>query len=331
MRRPFSLFKALRSVKLAIALVALLAAGAGAAGLIPQGLSPDAYRKAYPALSGPILAIGLDHYFSSLLFIATAGLFILNLGSCTAFRLVSELTKKGGRRRFGPDLLHAGFLVLALGAILSASGRTEARLSLSRGDEVLLPGGELLKLLDVEARTYPDGSPSFYRSTVELREGKGTRRAEISVNRPLKVGRVSVYQASYGRAASAILEAPMDSLAATDRSNSVTTGSKAALRIYGGETKELGGGKSLFFMALEGLGPDARGLFLLTERGERRSLSVGPDELVAGYKLASFEEGEVSGLKVASDPGYPFVLAGFALLALGLCLTYIQKIQDVHP
>jgi cytochrome c biogenesis protein len=308
------LFKALRSVKLALALVALIAAGAATATFIPQGLASGAYRKAYPLAAEGLLALGLDRYFSSPLFLATVALFIVNLGSCTAHRLVSQLKKKGGARRFGPDILHAGLLVLCLGAALSAAGRKEVKVSLSRGDEVALPGGEILRLQDIELERYPDGSPQSYLSTVELVEGQKAHLERISVNHPLKAGGVSIYQTDYGRAASAILEPP----------------SGGATRIYGGETKGLAGGGSLLFMARTGSGTSERGLFVLTAAGgQDRLLKAGAGEEVAGFRLRAFEEGEVSGLKIASDPGFPLVLAGFALIALGLCLTYIQKIGDM--
>lgn len=309
------LFKALRSVRLALALLALIAAGSAAASLLPQGLEAGAYRKAYPLFAEGLLALGLDHYFSSLLFLATVALFIVNLGSCTAHRLLGQLKKKAGARRFGPDLLHAGLLVLCLGAVLSASGRKEVRLSLSRGDEVALPGGQILRLQDIELRRYPDGSPSSYLSTVELKEGQKARTERISVNHPLKLGGVSVYQTDYGRAASAILESASGGVA----------------RLYGGESKALEGGGKLLFMAMTGSGASEAGLFVLSAEGSQdRILRAGAGEEVAGFRLRAFEEGEVSGLKVASDPGYPLVLAGFALVALGLCLTYIQKIRDMQ-
>lgn len=309
------LFKALRSVKLALALLALIAAGSAVASLVPQGLEAEAYRKAYPLFAGGLLALGLDRYFSSLLFLATVALFIVNLGSCTAHRLLGQLRKKGGARRFGPDILHAGLLVLCLGAALSASGRKEFKLSLSRGDEVALPGGQLLRLQDIELRRYPDGSPASYLSTVEIREGQKARTGRIAVNRPLKLGGVSVYQTNYGRAASAILESP----------------SLGVSRLYGGESKGLEGGGKLLFMAMTGSGPSEAGLFVLSAEGSQdRLLRAGAGGEVAGYRIRAFEEGEVSGLKVASDPGYPLVLGGFALIALGLCLTYIQKIRDMQ-
>jgi cytochrome c biogenesis protein ResB len=309
------LFKALRSVKLALALLALIAAGAATASLIPQGLAAEAYRRAYPLFADGLLALGLDRYFSSPLFLATLALFIVNLGFCTAHRLLGQLKKKGGARRFGPDILHAGLLVLCLGAALSAAGRKEVKLSLSRGDELALPGGQILRLQDIELKRYPDGSPQSYLSTVELIEGQKARTERISVNHPLKEGGVSIYQTDYGRAASAILETP---------SGGVT-------RLYGGESKGLEGGGKLLFMAMTGSGTATRGLFVLTAEGKKdQLLKAGAGEEVAGYRVRAFEEGEVSGLKIASDPGYPLVLSGFVLIALGLCLTYIQKIRDMQ-
>ena len=52
-------------------------------------------------------------------------------------------------------------------------------------------------------------------------------------------------------------------------------------------------------------------------------------DTVGSYSVRAYEQDEISGLKVVSDPGYPLVLAGFILMAIGLCLTYFQKLRDM--
>jgi|GEM_PF-411683 len=335
-----SFFKALRSVKLAVVIVALLALGAAVGGLIPQGETADAYAKAYPKFSGLILALGLDRFFTSPGFIGLVALFIVNLGACTIHRIRGQAKLEFRKRRFGPDILHVGILILLVGAIMSASLRTSDSLRLSRGDEAILPDGQRIRLVDVSEEHYPNGSARLYTSKVEVfpaapsGSSGGTpaaaaspvRTAVITVNHPLKLGDYSVYRTDYGYAVSAILD-PVQGAAPSDVQ--AVQAAAGTVRLYGGETREFPDGSSIFFMTVDGIGPDAKGIFIINDSAGKSVARAGVDEEVGSYRVRSYEQTEMSGLKVASDPGYPLVLAGFILVAIGLCLTYFQKLRDM--
>ena len=121
-----TLYDALRSIKLAAVLIALIAILAAAGGVIPQGRQAAFYAEHFPRASAAILALGLDKVFTGIPFLAIVALFTVNLTVCTFHRLSRELGKPRRDRRHGPDLLHAGLIVFIFGSLLTARTRTEA-------------------------------------------------------------------------------------------------------------------------------------------------------------------------------------------------------------
>lgn len=162
-------YDALRSVKLAVVLLVLLALFAIAGGIIPQGKSASFYLQNYPGLGSRILlGLGLDHVFSSFLFLLVSAVFAVNLTVCTFHRLTNEFSKPREKRRHGPDLLHIGLIILLFGGILSSRSRTETFMNLRKGDSARLPGGAKIVLVDLKYDQYPDGRPKSWESTVAI-------------------------------------------------------------------------------------------------------------------------------------------------------------------
>ena len=163
------LYNALRSVKLAVVLLVLLALFAIAGGIIPQGKAASYYIEHF-SRSGSriILALALDHVFSSFLFLLVSAIFAINLTVCTFHRLTSEFFKPREKRRHGPDLLHIGLIILLFGGILTSRSRTETFINLRKGDSARLPGGAKLVLVDLKYEQYPDGRPKSWESTVAI-------------------------------------------------------------------------------------------------------------------------------------------------------------------
>lgn len=312
-----SLVRFLRSVKLAVVLIILLALGGVLGGFLPQGAAASVFVQAHPKLSRILQAGGMFDFFRSPLFFATAGLFLLNLGTCTAHRLSAQLKKKGRDRRFGPDILHLGLLVLALGAVLGAGGRKNYEFWLAPGDAAVLPDGRSMRLVDFDYKTYPDGRPEAWISRVEISPkipGGKPLGATIEVNHPLRLGTISVYQTSYANRVTALFESPLGSV----------------IRLSGGEKTTFGPDGSVFFMAEQGEGEARIGLFILENAAGKRVFRIGPGGELAGWRLLELKDAEMTGLRASADPGYGIVLAGFILIAAGLILTYIQKIKDMH-
>jgi cytochrome c biogenesis protein len=195
-------FAALRSLKLTMVLVTYLVIASAVSTLIPQSEPAAHYRHMYPpALAKIILAAGLDHFFSSPLFLVPSLCFFVNLAACTVFRFRRELGKKGSRN-FGPDMLHGGLILLILFAFLSVFNRMDGSVTLSPGESVILPNGNTLLLENFEFIRYQDGRPRAWISTVTVLE-RGEpilRSAPLEVNHPIKLKGFTLYQWSYGNA-----------------------------------------------------------------------------------------------------------------------------------
>ncbi|MFA5852879.1 MAG: cytochrome c biogenesis protein ResB, partial [Spirochaetales bacterium] len=133
-------YDALRSVKLAAALIVLIAILAAAGGIIPQGRTIQFYAQRFPGTPEKlILALGLDKIFTGLPFLALAALFTVNLTVCSFHRFANEIRKPRANRRHGPDILHIGLLIFIFGGILSSRTRTEAFMYLGKGQAARLP------------------------------------------------------------------------------------------------------------------------------------------------------------------------------------------------
>jgi cytochrome c biogenesis protein ResB len=184
MRSPF---KALRSIKLAIALLAYFAA-TGIAASIP--------------------ATGFSSFYSSPFFLFPAFLFFANLSSCAAYRFAKELKKERRRRRHGPDLLHFGLVLLVASVVASRaavqmSAESRGFVKLRSGEAVQLSGDRVLLLKSARVDRYPDGRPRDFVSVVELwKDGQLLiPEREIGVNRPLRLGGLSIRQTAFDEAA----------------------------------------------------------------------------------------------------------------------------------
>ena len=311
-------WKKLKSVRLAILLISVIALGSLLATLIPQGEPNDQYFKLYPKIVAELVTqTGMTRFFTSILFLIPALLFFVNLGACTVDRVLRELHKKG-KRRHGPDILHVGLLILMVGGAISFSGRAEGSVRLSAGESVQLPGGEVLHLVRFTDDRYEDGRPKEWTSVVNLeKDGKPLRtEVEIKVNSPLKVGGVTLYQASYA--------ADLDVLVADPAG-------KTTRLARGGSFKDKG--LSIYFMTTESSpAPGGEDLALLSVKGSGKDgvVRVGKSGVQIGTYKAVVESTLSTGLQAVSDPGYPLVLAALILIGLGTALTFFQKLKDVE-
>lgn len=305
-------WKKLKSVKLAIGLIAVIALGSLLATLVPQGKAAEEYFKIFPKiLAELIVQTGLHRYFSSILFLIPVFLFFINLGACTIDRLLRELRKKN-RRRHGPDILHIGLLILIVGGLVSFSGRKEGTVRLKAGDAVELPGGEVLKLMRFTDERYDDGRPKDWTSLVTIeKEGKIVKpETEIRVNKPLRVGSLTIYQASYASEVELVF---------VDPSGSETHLAK-------GDTFE-DGPFSAFFMTVEG---ENTALLMVKGSSMDGLLRVGAEGAKVGAFTVALGKVLSTGLQAVRDPGYLFVLVALILVGLGTALTFYQKLKDME-
>ncbi len=303
------LFRFLKSVKLAVGLIAWLAATGILSTLVPQGREPGFYLERWPGLAGRLLVgSGFSHFFTSVLFLVPAGLFFVNLGVCTVDRFVRELHRPA-RRRHGPDILHLGLLLLVVGAVLSFAGREAGYVQMVKGDRVEIPGGRILVLDDFSYAAYPDGRPRDWTSTVRVVRGSEVvvRAFPIRVNHPLRLGRMSVYQVSHS----------IESfLAVTD------PGGREHLLAPGEQASH--GSAAFSYMAR---GAEAGTAVVRVEQGgEPEVLRLAAGGTAAGFAVQGFRDVHVTGLEAVIDPGYLVVLVALALVLAGLSMTFIGRV-----
>ena len=238
---------------------------------------------------------------------------------------------KGLLGRVGPLLVHAGMVVLMLGAAWGALGgqRAEQYLAPGRSLELMDSRGSsklTLALDGFSIQRDPAGRPEQFTSKLRILEGDGSegsllKQAEISVNHPLRFQGVTLYQADWALAAislqlgkSPLLELPLQSFpqlgeqvwgivlpTRPDGSEPVllSLGSEQGpVEIYGAD------GISIARLSPGGAAVEVKGLPIRVE-------SVLP----------------ASGILLKRDPGVPLVYAGFAIAMAGGGLSLLATRQ----
>jgi len=239
--------------------------------------------------------------------------------------------RKGLLGRVGPLLVHAGMVVLMLGAAWGSLGgqRAEQYLAPGRSLELMDSRGSsklTLALDGFSIQRDPAGRPEQFTSKLRILEGDGSdssllKQAEISVNHPLRFMGVTLYQADWALATislqlgkSPLLELPLQSFpqlgeqvwgivlpTRPDGSEPVllSLGSEQGpVEIYGAD------GISLARLAPGGAAVEVKGLPIRVE----------------SVLLAS-------GILLKRDPGVPLVYAGFAIALTGGGLSLLATRQ----
>lgn len=332
------LYDALRSVKLAIVLLAILVLLAVVGGVIPQGKPADFYLTQFGDNIGHLIVLlGLNHVFSSVAFLIVAALFAVNLTVCTFHRLTQEFGKSWKKRRHGPDILHIGILILLFGGILTARTRTESIIEVQKGQSAALPDGSTLALTDFSFETYPDGRPKNWVSTVTI----GTQaQRQIKVNAPLREHGYSIYQKYWKNESSVVLADPtgmeitlqqgmrqptVDGFVffmaiSTDDSSQAQPPTSTSIGSSGSNSSNGSNGSN-----------EINPVFLVENHNKRLVIKAHEGDKVGPFIYKGTVENSISGLSVVSDKGYPYVVAGFVLVAIGVFLTYVQKLKGLVP
>jgi cytochrome c biogenesis protein ResB len=309
-----AIFRALKSVRLAVTLILIITALSLLATLVPQG-RPDAwYQGRYaPAVYQAVRLAGFESFFRSPLFLLPVLVFTVNLAACAADRLVRR-AKSGMKRRHGPDLIHVGLLVLIAAGLVTALGRQEKTWPLAVGETATITSSYSLRLLSFQFLTYPDGSPREWISTVSVtHDGKEeTAPFPIQVNKPLRLKGVSVYQASWD------VEGILDLQQQNGEKVTATTGQgfqEGDSFWYFSDVRAAGAGLAAEFREFKG-------------RTLASTLTVKPGDRIGPFTVKGVSKRDLTGLKAVRDPGvFPF-LAALVIVLAGLSLTFIQKRGD---
>jgi len=240
--------------------------------------------------------------------------------------------RRGLLGRVGPLLVHAGLVVLMLGAAWGSLGgqRQEQFLAPDRSLELLDSRGhsQLTLALDAFAvQRDPAGRPEQFSSQLRILEGDGSegtellKTAEISVNHPLRFRGITLYQADWALAAI-----------------NVQLGRSPVLQLPLQTFPQLG--EQVWGLVLP-TRPDGSEPVLLTLSSEQGPVDVyGADGQLVAQLPVGGEAGLVkelpvrvasvlpaSGILLKRDPGVPLVYGGFAIALLGGGLSLIATRQ----
>ena len=252
--------------------------------------------------------------------------------------------RRGLAGRFGPLLVHAGLVVLMVGAAWGslAGQRLEQFLAPGRELELLNPRGnsQLTLVLDrFVIQRDPAGRPEQFTSSLTLRtpaasspsggapnsdpaaQPQRVEKAEISVNHPLRTRGITLYQADWA-------------LAAIE----VQLGRSPVLPLPLQPFPQLG--EQVWGLVLP-TRPDGSEPVLLSLSSEEGPVEVyGPDGSLLGRIVPGGEPVDIRGLPVRvvsvlpasgillkRDPGVPLVYTGFAIALLGGGLSLVATRQ----
>lgn len=312
-----SIYNFFRSIKLAIVLILFITLTSIISTFIPQKEAVEFYIELFKRpLAWLIITSGFDNFFKSFLFIAPSILFFANLSTCTFHRFKSRLVKKT-KKRFGPDILHIGLLVMIVGGIITFTGRDEGYASMEVGDNISIPGGYVMTLINFEYLKYENGSPKDWISTVKVEKGDNVihEAYPIEVNRPLKVGNVKLYQSSYDVDSYIMVTDPDGTAYRLSAGQMIPVGEDGYILRDVSKDKENPLNSIAHFDFWQG-----------HEVVDHFDYSIS--EMIDIYTISSMESYMATGLQMVRDPGYYPILIGLLLLTLGLFITYIQKIND---
>jgi ResB-like family len=315
--RFIGIFKFFRSVKLAIVLILFITLTSIISTFIPQNNDLSFYKETYSSLSSwLILTAGFNNFFRSVIFIIPSVLFFINLSVCTFDRLWSRI-KKGAKKRFGPDILHIGLLILIIGGLITFMGRSEAQIRMEEGDKITLTGGYTLTLKDFNFLKYENGRPKDWISTVILeKDGQLIKDSyDIEVNRPLKAGNKKIYQLSY---------TVQNALFISDPEGTV-------YQLRPGQLIPIGENGLVFVdINTDQSNPDKSIIIFekWVDQNFQKIVKMSVSDKIGIYTIVGTDTKMSTGLQIVSDPGYYTVLIGLILLSIGLFLTYYQKLGD---
>jgi cytochrome c biogenesis protein len=295
--------------------------------IVPQGREPSFYLSHYSrALANIILHTHFYNFFRSFIFLIPSALFFINLSVCTGARLARRIQTKAPKR-FGPDLIHIGILILIIGAIISLYSRKEWIGYLAEGEWAELPGGYRLVLNHFTRTAYEDGRPKAFISDVDIMLGDEKLSSnKIEVNRPLKLGYVRIYQHTYKSAYTVILNDLQGRTMSLYLGEGFKEGNKTYIlkdvlyknTIYQENVSETE--KIRTFAVFE----------KWTGEASVETLMKGVNDRLDSYRINEIIGQEQTGLRVVRDQGVIPVIISFIIIGAGLILTFTQKFIDLR-
>lgn len=245
--------------------------------------------------------------------------------------------RKGIIGRIGPIIVHLGMLVVLAGGMWGIFTGFFAQESIASGDTFKIQN--IIELGPLAAKQIPDNwsvrvnrfwidytdsgeIDQFYSDlSVVGDDGREIKRETIHVNKPLRYDGVTFYQTNWSIAAvrvrlnnSPIFQIPVAKLDTLGAGN-----------IWGTwiPTKpDMSSGVSLLIKDLQGTA------LIYNQQGELTSaIRIGQSVELDGIEIKLIDIIGSTGLQIKADPGVPIVYTGFALLMIGVVMSYFSHSQ----
>jgi cytochrome c biogenesis protein len=245
--------------------------------------------------------------------------------------------RKGIIGKIGPIIVHAGMLIILLGAIWGAFTGFLAQEMVASGETFqiknifeagLFANPQIPTDWSVKVNRFwidytPNGAIDQFYSDLSIvdDEGEELKRKTIYVNEPLRYQGVTFYQTNWGIAAvkvqinnSPIFQLPMATIK--------TQGNGKIWGTWIPTKPDLSEGVSLLAKDLQGT------LIIYDEKGNlNNAIRPGMATEINGVTLKVHELIGSTGLQIKADPGVPIVYTGFALLMMGVVMSYFSHSQ----
>ena len=245
--------------------------------------------------------------------------------------------RKGIIGKIGPIVVHAAMLIILGGAIWGSLTGFLAQAMVPSGsdfkvDNIIEAGPlsqpQIPKDWGIRVNRFwidytQDGNIDQFYSDLSVinNDGEELKHKVIYVNEPLRYNGVTFYQTNWGIAGvqaqvnnSPIFQLPMAPLD--------TNGNGRIWGTWIPTKPDLSEGVSLLAKDLQGT------MMVYDQKGDLYS-AVRPGMVldVNGVKLKIYQLIGSTGLQIKADPGIPFVYTGFALLMIGVIMSYISHSQ----
>eukprot|EP01024_Parvocaulis_polyphysoides_P042285 TRINITY_DN3869_c1_g4_i3.p1 TRINITY_DN3869_c1_g4~~TRINITY_DN3869_c1_g4_i3.p1 ORF type:complete len:519 (-),score=67.48 TRINITY_DN3869_c1_g4_i3:817-2373(-) len=252
---------------------------------------------------------------------------------------------KGLAAKAAPIGVHASMILILIGVAIGAAGGYKGTVNVPIGGEFVIaqaispssflaryPEGAkaVLELKDFEVSYRPDGSIAQYYSEFGATDlnGKPIKQQTISVNKPWRYGGVTMYQTDWGMAALTLTAkgCPYQPEDGSSFNLPFALLAESANKLYGtfipAESPPADGSRP---RGVSVVARDFQSVVFYDSKGEfagvRRLTSGKPIE-VEGLTIVVSEIIGSSGVEIKSDPGVPYVYAGFGILMVTTLLSY---------